>query len=91
MSINWRVRAKNPTFWAQVACAVVLPLVVGTGAQWEDMTSWPTLWSAILGGLSNPVVVVTMVASLWACVTDPTTKGTGDSAAALAYDKPKED
>ena len=31
MSINWKVRVKNPTWWAQVVCAVVLPLIVGTG------------------------------------------------------------
>lgn len=83
-NINWEVRVKNPVFWAQVVCAIVLPLVVGIGASWEDMTSWPALGSAIVAGLSNPVVFVSMIASLWACITDPTTSGTADSAAALS-------
>lgn len=83
MQINWRIRIKNPVFWAQVACAVVLPLVVGTGAAWEDMTSWATLGSTLAAALGNPVVVATTLTSLWACITDPTTSGTSDSASAL--------
>lgn len=83
MQINWQIRIKNPVFWAQVACAVVLPLVVGTGAAWEDMTSWATLGSTLSAALGNPVVVVTMLTSLWACITDPTTSGISDSKSAL--------
>lgn len=82
-SINWGLRLRNPVFWAQAACAVVLPLVVGSGLEWSDMTSWPALADAVARGLGNPVVFASMVASLWACVTDPTTTGTGDSADAL--------
>lgn len=40
-AINWKVRLKNPVFWAQVAAAVVSPILVGLGLQWEDMTTWP--------------------------------------------------
>lgn len=83
-NINWEVRLKNPVFWAQVIAAIVLPLVVGVGATWEDMTSWATLGSAIVQGLSNPVVFVSMIVSLWTCITDPTTSGTADSASALS-------
>lgn len=90
MKINWEVRIKNPVWWAQVAASIVLPLVVGMGATWEDMTSWETLLSTIAAALGNPVVVVTMLASLWAAVTDPTTKGLGDSAQAMTYETPKE-
>lgn len=82
-NINWEVRFKNPVFWAQVAASIVLPLVVGIGAAWEDMTSWQTLWDAVVAGMSNPVVFVAMLASLWACITDPTTSGTSDSLNAL--------
>ena len=39
-AINWKVRLKNPVFWAQVAAAVVSPILVGLGLQWEDMTTW---------------------------------------------------
>ena len=90
MNINWKVRLHNPTWWAQVVCAVVLPLVCGVGAQWSDMTSWVTLGSTLLSALDNPVVVVAMLVQLWTAVTDPTTKGTADSAQAMTYETPKE-
>lgn len=83
MQINWKVRFRNPVFVAQLVCAVVMPLVVGTGAAWEDMTSWATLWQTLATALGNPVVVVTMLTSLWAAITDPTTSGTSDSKSAL--------
>lgn len=89
MQINWTVRIKNPVWWAQLACSIVLPLIIGMGASWEEMTSWATLGSTILGALQNPVVVVAMLASVWATITDPTTKGLGDSAQAMTYDEPK--
>lgn len=89
MQINWTVRLKNPVWWAQLACSIVLPLIIGMGAAWEDMTSWATLGSTVLAALQNPVVVVTMVASVWATITDPTTKGIGDSTQAMTYDEPK--
>mgnify|MGYP002727274390 FL=1 len=91
MNINWKVRLHNPTWWAQVVCAVVLPLVCGVGAQWTEMTTWTTLGRTLLSALGNPVVVVAMLVQLWTAVTDPTTKGTGDSAQALTYETPKED
>lgn len=90
MNINWTVRINNPVWWAQVIASIVLPLIVGVGMKWEDMTSWSTLGSAIVTALDNPVVVVSMIVSLWNTVTDPTTKGVGDSTQALEYEYPKE-
>lgn len=83
MQINWKVRLKNPVFIAQLACAFVLPLVVGMGAEWEDMTSWAALGSTIAAALGNPVVVVSMLVSVFNCLTDPTTSGISDSKSAL--------
>ena len=40
--------------------------------------------------ISNPVVIVSVVVSVWNLITDPTTKGLGDSKQALTYQKPKE-
>ena len=91
MKINWKVRIKNPVFWAQVAIAIVSPILVGLGLQWQDMTTWVALGNALLKAVSNPVIVVSVIASLWACITDPTTAGTSDSEQALTYNKPKED
>ena len=63
MQINWKVRFKNPVFIAQLACAIVLPLIVGMGAEWSDMTTWAALGSTIAAALGNPVVVVSMLTS----------------------------
>ena len=86
MKINWKVRMKNPLFWAQIAVAIVSPILVGLGMQWSDMTTWQTLGGALLRAASNPVIVVAMVASVWTALTDPTTKGFGDSQRALSYE-----
>lgn len=88
--INWGVRARNPLFWAQCVSVVVLTLVAGTGLTWEDMTTWQALADALVRALGNPVVVVAAAAALWGVVTDPTTAGASDSAAALGYENPKE-
>lgn len=87
LNINWAVRVKNPVFWAQVVCAIGMPLIVGVGMSWSDMTTWNTLGATLLKGISNPVVVVAMITSLWACITDPTTKGTTDPVAATPVEE----
>lgn len=83
MQINWRIRFKNPLFIAQLVCAVVMPLITGMGYEWSQMTTWAALGSTIAAALGNPVVVVSMLTSVWACVTDPTTSGLSDSKSAL--------
>ena len=83
MQINWKIRLKNPVFIAQLACAVVMPLITGMGYEWSQMTTWATLGEVIAAALGNPVVVVSMLTSVWACVTDPTTSGISDSKSAL--------
>ncbi len=88
-TINWKVRLKNPLFWAQAVAAVLSPILVGLGLQWEDMTSWSALWQALCSAVGNPVLLVAAAASLWACITDPTTAGFGDSTQALTYAEPK--
>ncbi|MFR5670136.1 MAG: phage holin, partial [Acutalibacteraceae bacterium] len=90
-NINWKVRLKNPTFWIQLVIALVSPILVGLGVQWQDMTTWAALWDALCNAVSNPVIVVSVIGSVWACITDPTTKGTADSRLALSYTTPKED
>lgn len=90
-NINWKVRLKNPTFWVQIVIAIISPILVGLGVQWQDMTTWAALCDALRNAVSNPVIVVSVIGSVWACITDPTTKGTADSKLALTYDKPKAD
>ena len=83
MQINWKVRFKNPAFIAQLACAIVMPLITGMGYEWSQMTTWATLGEVIAAALGNPVVVVAMVVSVFNLITDPTTSGLSDSKSAL--------
>ena len=83
MQINWKIRLKNPVFIAQLACAVVMPLITGMGYEWSQMTTWATLGEVIAAALGNPVVVVAMVVSVFNLITDPTTSGLSDSKSAL--------
>lgn len=86
--INWKVRLMNPVWWIHAIEAVLLPLIVGVGLEWSDMTTWATLGNTIVLALGNPVVVATMLLSLWNTVLDPTTKGIGDGERAMKYIKP---
>jgi len=86
--INWKVRAKNPVFWVQIAVAVVLPILAYMGLGWEDMTSWAALGSIFLEAVKNPVILVSVAVSVWNAVNDPTTKGWGDSQRAMGYREP---
>ena len=88
MKINWLVRFKNPVFLAQIIVAIVLPILTHLGINWEDVTTWAALGKLLLSAIGNPVIVVAIVISVWNAVTDPTTKGIGDSAQALTYKKP---
>lgn len=87
--INWKVRLKNPVFWSQVAVAIVAPILAGLGLQWEDVTTWSAFGDALCKAVANPVIVVSVIVSLWGIINDPTTKGFSDSVQALNYDKPK--
>ena len=86
--INWKVRVKNPIFWVQVAVAIVLPILAYLGLSWDDMTSWAALGGIFLEAIKNPVILVSVVVSVWNAINDPTTKGLGDSARALGYEQP---
>ncbi len=87
--INWKVRLKNPVFWVQIIVAIVLPILAYLGLSWDDMTSWAALGGIFLEAVKNPVILVSVVVSLWNAVNDPTTKGISDSAQAMTYDKPQ--
>ena len=91
MNINWKVRIKNPVFWAQVSVAIVAPILAGLGLEWTDITTWSAFGDALCRAIANPVIVVSVIVSLWGIINDPTTKGLSDSAQALTYKVPKKD
>lgn len=88
MNINWRVRFKNPAFWVQIVVAVFVPILAYFGLNWSDMTTWAAIWALLVEAIKNPVVCVSVLVSVYNACIDPTTKGMGDSARALTYDKP---
>ena len=88
MKINWKVRFANPVFLAQLAIAIFAPILAYYGMMWEDMTTWASIGNLFVQAIQNPVVVVSVIVSLYHAITDPTTKGIGDSERALTYSKP---
>lgn len=89
MKINWTVRFKNPVFWAELAAAILLPILAHMGMNWEDMTSWAALGNLLLNAVQNPVIVMAVVTSVWNAINDPTTAGVSDSTQAMTYTEPK--
>lgn len=89
MKINWKVRLRNPVWWAEVAMAVAVPIVSYFGLTLQQLTTWQALWSTLQDALANPYVLGLVLVSLWNTVNDPTTAGVGDSAQALTYTRPK--
>lgn len=88
MKINWKVRFANPVFWKQIALAVFVPLLAYYGMMWEDMTTWAAIGNLFVQAVQNPVVVLSVVVSVYNALIDPTTKGMSDSALAMTYEKP---
>lgn len=89
MKINWKVRFANPEFWKQIVLAVFVPLLAYYGMMWDDMTTWAAIGDLFVQAIQNPVVVMSVVVSVYNAVIDPTTKGIGDSEQALTYTQPK--
>lgn len=88
MKINWKVRANNVQFLAQVFLAIAVPIGAYFGISGADITTWGTLFGVILSALKNPYVVAMIAVSVYNALIDPTTSGIGDSKKALSYRKP---
>lgn len=89
--INWKVRLKNPMFWAQIIASVFVPILSYMGLTVQDMTSWAAVGNALLLAVTNPYILAMVVVSVYNAITDPTTTGFADSKRALTYDKPNND
>lgn len=89
--INWKIRfnKENILFIAQVIVSVAIPILAYFGLQASDLTTWSKVWETLVQAVSNPYVLLMAVVSLFNAITDPTTKGIGDSTTALLYTKPK--
>lgn len=83
--LNWTVRFKNKTFWISFIPAVLL-LIQVVAAVFGYALELDGLGDRLL----DVVNALFAVLALLGIVADPTTKGVGDSAQAMTYDKPKE-
>lgn len=82
--INWKVRMKNKNFWVALIPAILLLIqaiasVFGFTIDFTDLS----------GKLLAVVNAVFTVLAIVGIVTDPTTKGIGDSEQAMTYAEPK--
>lgn len=84
--INWQVRIKNKAFWLAMIPAVLL-LVQQVAALFGPSIDL----GGLEGQLTGLVGTVFALLAILGVVSDPTTKGVGDSERAMTYDKPKED
>lgn len=85
MSINWKVRIRNKSFWLALIPAVLLLVQVCAapfGYEWDF-----GVLSAQLAAIVNALFAVLAILGI---VADPTTKGMGDSEQAMTYDAPRE-
>ena len=89
MNINWLVRFKNPVFWRNIIIAVVAPILAYFSMDWGDITTWAMLGDLFIQAINNPVVLVSVMVSIWNAINDPTTAGDSDSKQALTYTEPK--
>lgn len=88
--INWKVRFKNPLFYAALVLAIVAPVGVTFSVNFEDLTTWSMVWEITKKALLTPHLVITVLIAVVAFLIDPTTEGLSDSKDALRYKKPKE-
>lgn len=79
--INWQIRIKNKTFWLTLVPAVLL-LVQAVSAPFGYTWDFVVL-NEQLAAIINALFAVLAILGV---VTDPTTKGVGDSERALMYD-----
>lgn len=84
MKINWKVRLRNPVFWATIvpAAAAFVYTLLGAFEVVPAVTE-----NDILNFATSLITFLTTVGVL----VDPTTAGVSDSDLAMSYEKPKED
>ncbi len=87
MKVNLEVRKKNPWFWVGVGATVL----AATGISPEMLTSWESVYNAIVDLVKNPYMLGCVALAILGVFVDPTTDGFSDSDLAMTYSKPKKD
>ena len=86
--MNWKVRAKNPVFWAQLVLSAFAAVLAYAGLTAADLTTWASVGALLREAVGNPYCLFLVVSSVWNAVNDPTTAGLADSERAKTYEKP---
>ena len=86
MKINWGVRIRNKAFWT-----ALIPALALLGQAIASLFGFTIDLTTLSGKLLGVVDAVFAVLVILGIVTDPTTKGVGDSSRALTYEKPWDD
>lgn len=86
MSINWKIRFKNKTFWLALIPAVLL-LAQQVAALFGVALDFGGLQEQLMSIVSSVFALL----AIMGVVADPTTVGVTDSVQALGYDEPKDD
>lgn len=86
MNINWGVRIRNKNFWITLipALALLAQAIAAVFGLKLDLSELSVKLLAVVDALFAVLVILGIV-------TDPTTKGIGDSERALTYEKPWDD
>lgn len=91
LGINWKVRFNNPTAVVQMIVSIFLPVLIYIGIDWQNLTTWASVGTALLDIVKNPIAVVLIIVNLYTAMVDSTSTGLSDSAQALSYNKPNND
>lgn len=65
-------KIKNPKFWAQIIVSIFIPILSTLGINWDEVTTWNCFFNLLIEGVSNPVVVVAIIVSVWNAIYNPT-------------------
>ena len=87
MKMNFKVRIKNPYFWI----GLIGVILAAMGVEASMFTSWGAVWDAVVGLVTNPFMLFSVIIAVIGVLVDPTTSGISDSAQAMRYNKPKVD
>lgn len=87
--MNWKIRFKNPTFWAFIAMTIFTNITVKLGVEPLDLVTWQSVGELLWHAIANPVVLVSTMLNVFCGAIDFTTEGVGDSDKVLTYTSPK--
>ena len=88
--MNWKVRAKNPVFWAQLVLSAFAAVLAYAGLTAADLTTWASVGALLREAAGNPYCLFLIACNVWSALNDPTTSGLTDSDRAKSYTVPLE-